>query len=64
MEKFRDLPYQRPDMAALKKGLAREIGNLKAAKSFADADAAFLAFDEVGDGVKISREATVDWRPN
>ena len=27
-------------------------------------DAAFLAFDEVGDGVKISREATVDWRPN
>ena len=50
MEKFRDLPYQRPDVAALKKGCAQEIRNLKAAKSFADADAAFLAFEKLVEG--------------
>ena len=46
MEKFRDLPYQRPDVKALKRDLSRRIANLKAAKTFEEADAAFLGFQK------------------
>ena len=50
MEKFKDLPYQRPDAPALKKSLAKEIGNLKAAKDFDAADAAFRGFEKLVEG--------------
>ena len=42
MEKFKDLPYKRPDLKAFKRDFNRCIARFKAAASFEEADAAFL----------------------
>ena len=42
--KFSDLPYQRPDVKQLKKDFAKHLGHFNKAKTFEQADAAFLAF--------------------
>ena len=44
MEKFKDLPYKRPDVRQLKKDFALHLGQFRNAKSFEEADAAFLDF--------------------
>ena len=44
MEKFKDLPYKRPDVKQLKKDFALHLGQFRNAKSFEEADAAFLDF--------------------
>ena len=47
MEKFKDLPYKRPDIATLKREAARCIRAVEKAESFAQADAAFLRLHDV-----------------
>ena len=44
MKTFRDLPYQRPDVKQLKAGFARSLARFSGAKTFEEADAAFLEF--------------------
>ena len=44
MKTFRDLPYQRPDVKKLKAGFARSLARFSGAKTFEEADAAFLEF--------------------
>ena len=44
MGKFKDLPYTRPDVKALKKSFSKHLNRFKNAKTFEDADAAFLDF--------------------
>ncbi len=44
MEKFRDLPYKRPDVKQLKKELALQLLRFKTAKTFEEADTAFLDY--------------------
>ena len=47
MERFKDIPYQRPDLKLLKKECAERITAFKNADSFEAADAAFLGFQEI-----------------
>ena len=47
MEKFRDLEYKRPDVNQLKKDFAVYLKQFKGAKSFEEADAAFLGVQHV-----------------
>ena len=41
---FREIRYERPDVRQLKKDIARLLGEFSGAKSFGEADAAFLEF--------------------
>ncbi|MCR5688635.1 MAG: M3 family oligoendopeptidase [Clostridiales bacterium] len=50
MEKFRDLKYCRPDVGRLKKELAGYRKQLEDAKTFAEADGAFLAYQHALEG--------------
>jgi M3 family oligoendopeptidase len=50
MEKFRDLSYNRPDVNKLKKEFALHLGRLKQAKTFAEADEAFLGYQHAMEG--------------
>ena len=47
MEKFRDLPYKRPNVKQLKKELALHLGKFRTAKTFGEADTAFLDYMHV-----------------
>ena len=42
MEKFKDIPYKRPDLKQIKKEFSMWLGKFKGAASFEEADAAFL----------------------
>ena len=42
MTTFRELQYERPDVKQLKKDIARYLGQFNSAKTFEEADAAFL----------------------
>ena len=44
MGKFKDLEYKRPDMKAFKRELSKKLGQFARAKSFEEADSAFLDF--------------------
>lgn len=44
MGKFNELPYERPDVKGLKKAFADHLKQFQRAKTFAEADAAFLGF--------------------
>ena len=44
MEKFRDLPYQRPNVRQLKNEFALFLKRLKSAKTFEEADEAFVGY--------------------
>ena len=44
MEKFRDLPYNRPDAGQLKKNLSARLGQFRNAKTPEEADEAFVGF--------------------
>lgn len=45
--KFKDMPYSRPDVESIKSRIKAEIEKFKAASSFAEAESAFLALNEV-----------------
>ena len=47
MGKFRDLPYERPDVGKVKKEISRCLGQFGRAKSFEEADAVFLELMDV-----------------
>jgi len=47
MEKFRDLPYKRPNVKQLKKEFALHLGKFRTAKTFGEADAALLDYMHV-----------------
>ncbi|HWP22065.1 MAG TPA: M3 family oligoendopeptidase [Candidatus Cryosericum sp.] len=47
MEKFSEIVYKRPDMAALKKAMKQQLELLKKAKSYEEARAAYLASQEI-----------------
>lgn len=47
MEKFRDIPYKRPDIKKVKRELIENMKRFTAASSFEEADAAFLGFQRV-----------------
>ncbi len=47
MEKFRDLPYKRPNVKQLKKEFALHLGKFRTAETFEVADAAFLDYMRV-----------------
>ena len=47
MGTFRNLPYERPDAKQLKKDLAASLEQFKKAKTFAEADEAFLGYQQV-----------------
>jgi len=47
MEKFKDLEYKRPDLAAVKKDLLAHINAFKKAQTFEEADKALIAWNEV-----------------
>ena len=47
MEKFRDLPYKRPNVKQLKKDLAVRLGQFLGANTFEEADAAFVGYMRV-----------------
>ena len=42
MEKFKDLPYVRPDLKQVKKDLNRSLKEFEKAETFEEADRAFL----------------------
>ncbi len=44
MEKFKDLPYKRPDVRQLKKEFALHLHRLKSAKTFEEAEEAFVGY--------------------
>ncbi len=44
MEKFRDLPYKRPDLKAVMKEFGVKLAAFRKAASFEEADRAFLDF--------------------
>ncbi len=44
MGKFNELPYKRPDAKELKKNFAKHLNRFKSAKTFEEADSAFLDF--------------------
>ena len=44
MGKFSELPYTRPDAKALKQSFTKHLNQFKKAKTFEEADVAFLAF--------------------
>jgi len=47
MEKFRDLKYERPDVGAVKKEYLAYVGRFKKAKTFEEANEAFVAWNKV-----------------
>ena len=47
---FKELKYERPDVKQLKKDIARLLGEFNSAKSFEEADAAFLEFMHIIEG--------------
>ena len=51
MDKFKDLPYQRPDLAKVRKEYAALLKKFKNASDFAEADAAFLGFMKLAENV-------------
>ncbi|MBO4500603.1 MAG: M3 family oligoendopeptidase [Clostridia bacterium] len=51
MEKFKDLKYERPDLKKVKKEFLDYIKQLKAAKTFEEADAALRGWSDVGNRV-------------
>ena len=51
MEKFKDLKYERPDLKKAKKDFAAYCKQFSAAKTFAEADNAFLGFQRIMEGV-------------
>ena len=51
MEKFKDLKYTRPDPEEIKRDFLGYVKKFKAAKSFEEADAAFLGWHEVSEKV-------------
>ncbi|MBR5410681.1 MAG: M3 family oligoendopeptidase [Clostridia bacterium] len=55
MEKFRDLPYVRPDPKKIKKAFAGIVKDFRDAKSFGEADAAFLACNRLLESVFTQR---------
>ena len=50
MEKFKDLKYERPDIAELKKEYRARLSAFKKAASFEEADAAFLSLQQLMEG--------------
>ena len=57
MEKFNELPYKRPDLAAVKKESEKELKKFKSAASFEEADAALQSFHRVVE--KVGTQYTV-----
>ena len=55
MEKFRDLPYERPDLTKVKKEYAVLLKKFKGAKSPEEADDAFLGFMKLAENVTTVR---------
>ena len=55
MEKFRDLPYVRPDVAQVKKDYLACVKKFKKAASFEEADAAFREWQQVLDEAMTQR---------
>ena len=55
MEKFRDLPYERPDPKQIKKAFTGIVKDFNNAKSFGEADAAFLACNKLLESVFTQR---------
>ena len=55
MEKFRDLPYVRPDVAQVKKDYLSCVKKFKKAASFEEADAAFREWQQVLDEAMTQR---------
>ena len=55
MEKFKDLPYRRPDLAQAKKEYAVLLRKFKNAKSLEEADDAFLGFMKLAENVTTVR---------
>ena len=51
MEKFKDLQYRRPDVKQLKMEASRDIAAFQKAKTFEEADAAFLRLQKLLEGV-------------
>ena len=51
MEKFKDLKYERPDLKKAKKDFAAYCKQFSSAKTFAEADNAFLGFQRIMEGV-------------
>ena len=49
MEKFRDLEYKRPDLAAVKKESLAHLKKFEKARTFEEANAEYLAFCKVSD---------------
>ena len=47
MEKFSEIVYKRPDMAALKKAMKQQLELLKKAKTYEEARAAYLTSQEI-----------------
>ncbi|MBR0452026.1 MAG: M3 family oligoendopeptidase [Oscillospiraceae bacterium] len=47
---FKELKYERPDVKQLKKDISRLLGEFNSAKSFEEADAAFLEFMHIVEG--------------
>ena len=51
MDKFKDLPYQRPDLAMVRKEYAALLKKFRNAATFEEADAAFLGFMKLAENV-------------
>ena len=51
MDKFKDLPYQRPDLAKVRKEYAALLKKFRNAATFEEADAAFLGFMKIAENV-------------
>ncbi|MBQ9416919.1 MAG: M3 family oligoendopeptidase [Clostridia bacterium] len=57
MEKFKDLPYVRPDLKQVKKDLNRSLKEFEKAETFEEADKAFLEYQKIMDAV--STQSTI-----
>lgn len=55
MEKFRDLPYTRPDLKQIQEELSEYIKGLKNADSFEEADSAFLKIQRIMESLMTQR---------
>ena len=51
MEKFRDIQYERPDLARVRKEYAALLKKFRGAANFEEADAAFLGFMKIAENV-------------
>ena len=51
MDKFRDLPYQRPDLTQVKKDFSKLLKQFKSASNIEEADDAFLSCMKLAEGV-------------